>query len=102
MNNDKNKPFEIVMHAGSAKSKAMDAIYSSRNRDFSEAEKRLSEAKDELILAHKELTKMLVETSQGYETEMNIFYVHALDHISMASTAIDLAEEAILIRKEMF
>ena len=100
-NSNESKAFQLILHAGNAKTKAMEAIYASREGNFEEAEKDLEEAETELNEAHKCQTAMLVGAANGEKLEMDILLVHALDHLSMATTTLDLAEELVLQRKEM-
>lgn len=98
--NNEKLAFELILHAGNAKSKAMEAIYASREKDFITAQKNLEEAEKELNEAHKSQTAMLVGEANGEKLEMNILLVHALDHLSMATVTLELAEELVLQRKE--
>lgn len=98
--NNEKLAFELILHAGNAKSKAMEAIYASRQKDFITAQKNLEEAEKELNEAHKSQTAMLVGEANGEKLEMNILLVHALDHLSMATVTLELAEELVLQRKE--
>lgn len=98
--NNEKLAFELILHAGNAKSKAMEAIYASREKDFIKAQKNLEEAEKELNEAHKSQTAMLVGEANGEKLEMNILLVHALDHLSMATVTLELAEELVLQRKE--
>lgn len=98
--NNEKLAFELILHAGNAKSKAMEAIYASREKDFITAQKNLEEAEKELNEAHKSQTAMLVGEANGEKLEMSILLVHALDHLSMATVTLELAEELVLQRKE--
>ncbi len=98
--NNEKLAFELILHAGNAKSKAMEAIYASREKDFITAQKNLEEAEKELNEAHKSQTAMLVGEANGEKLEMNVLLVHALDHLSMATVTLELAEELVLQRKE--
>ena len=99
--NNEKMAFELILHAGNAKSKAMEAIYASREKDFEEAEKDLKEAEKELNEAHKCQTAMLVGEANGEKLTMDVLLVHALDHLSMATVTLELSEELVLQRKEM-
>lgn len=96
-----NVIFELIMHAGNAKSKAMEAIYASRKGDLAEADILLKEGKEELILAHKSQTNMVFDEAKGNNVHVNILLVHALDHLAMATMSCEIGEEFVLLRKEM-
>ena len=103
MENEKYSiPFAIILHAGNAKSLAMEALYASREGNFEDAGKMLEEANAELIDSHKWQTVMLQEEAKGKEREVNVVLCHAMDHIAMAATTVEMAEEIIMLRKEIF
>lgn len=94
-------PFNIILHAGNAKSMAMEALYNSREGKLERAEKMIEEANIELIEAHKSQTKMLQEEASGSAREVSVVLCHSMDHIVMATTTVELAEEIIMLRREM-
>ena len=95
-----NIAYEMILHAGNARSEAMEAIYESRNSNMEEAEKHLTTAKAEIVIAHQSQTQFLFQDVKE-KVDMGVLLTHALDHISMASVTYDLAEEIMLLRKDM-
>jgi PTS system cellobiose-specific IIA component len=95
-----NIAFGMILHAGNARSKAMEAVYASREGDMEEAEKCLKEAKTEMGEAHKNQNDLLFMSAQE-TVSMNVLLTHAMDHLAMGSVVYDMAEEMILLRKEM-
>jgi len=93
--------FELIMHAGNAKSKAMEAVCKSREGAFDEARTLLKEAEAELHSAHEIQTCLLTKMANGETVETNVLLTHAQDHLTMALMAMDFAEEVILLREEM-
>ena len=93
--------FDIILHSGNAKSSAMEALYESRDGNPDDAIHKLVEAKKELVEAHQRQTKLLQDEIRGDSTDVNVVLCHAMDHMAMAITTIELAEEIILLRKEM-
>lgn len=89
--------FELIMHAGDAKSSAMMAIEAAREFDFAQAEQYMQEAKVELQKAHQAQTDMMQQEANGKPVELNIILVHAQDHLTMAIMAKDNAEEFIYL-----
>lgn len=89
--------FEIISMAGNAKSLAIMAAESARNNDFEQAEKYLAEAKDNMVEAHEFQTDMIRDEINGKGVECNILLIHAQDHLTMATMAIDNAKEFIEI-----
>jgi len=95
VNNCANIAFELILHAGDARSKAMEAIYLSREGKTDDAEKMLEDARNDLHLAHQSQTSLLSAEASGQHYDLTILMVHAQDHLAMAISAIDNAEELI-------
>lgn len=91
--------FMLILHAGNAKSSAMEAIELARGGDFENAELNIKEAEEELLIAHKEHAKLLQLISSGEQNYAEILLVHAQDHFSLAMSAIEMAQEFIHIYK---
>ncbi|HLQ96839.1 MAG TPA: PTS lactose/cellobiose transporter subunit IIA [Pseudogracilibacillus sp.] len=91
----KQLSFTIILHAGNARSSAMEAITSAKQFDFDVARDKITESKEELTLAHKEQTTLLQEEAAGEETNLSIILIHAQDHLMSAITVKDLANEMI-------
>ena len=87
--------FGLILHAGDARSKAMEAVYLSREGHTEEALSLLDEAREELHLAHQSQTALLTAEANGEQYDLSILMVHAQDHLAMAISAIDNAEELI-------
>lgn len=90
-----NIHFELISLAGTARSLAMEAIEEARNGNTEEAKRLTAESRETHVKAHKKMFGMLEDEANGRPVEMNIIAVHAQDHIAMATTAIDMAEEII-------
>lgn len=95
-----NVAFEIILHAGNARSEAMEAIYESRRGKTEEAKEHLKLAKEEIGVAHQAQSQLLFKDAEE-QISMGVLLTHALDHISMASVVYDMAEEMVLLRREM-
>lgn len=89
--------FEIITVAGNAKSLALMAVESARNGEFEMAEKQLKEAFDGMAEAHEIQMGMIRDEIEGKSAEINILVVHAQDHLTMATMAIDFARELITL-----
>lgn len=87
--------FQLIMNAGNSKSYSMMAIEAAREFDFEEAEKNLKLAQSEFQAAHQAQMDMIQQEAQGNPVAVNIILVHAQDHLSMAMSAKDRAEEMI-------
>lgn len=96
MDEEKYQPaFEMILHAGTAKSCALMAVEAARGFDFTGADGYLEEAEREMKEAHDAQLAMIQSEAQGTPVELNIILVHALDHLTMAIMAMDNAREMI-------
>lgn len=89
--------FNIILHAGNARSAAMEAIYFAKEFKFEEARSKIAEADEEFVEAHKMQTKLLQEEASGNQIQIPIILVHSQDHLMTAMTVKDLANEMIEI-----
>ena len=85
----------LIVDAGSAKSYAMDAMRMAKEGRFSDAEDALELANSELSKAHQTQTDLIQRAAKGEAIEINLFMVHAQDHIMTAMLAKDLAAEIV-------
>ena len=89
----------LIVDAGSAKSYAMEAIRLAKEGEFEEADEALEGANTELARAHHTQTDLIQQAAKGEEIEINLFMVHAQDHIMTAMLAKDLATEIVELHK---
>lgn len=94
--------FKLILHAGNSKSKSAQSIAMSKQRKFKEAEILIEDAKEELMIAHNEQTKLITSELKNEGVNLNMLLVHAQDHISGAGIYIYMAEEVLDLRKEIF
>ena len=93
--------FQIVGAAGDSKSLSFAAIEAARNGDFDQAETYYRQAGEEMSRAHDIQMGMIQAEAQGHPAEVNILLVHAQDHLTMATMALDNAREFIEIHREL-
>lgn len=91
----------MIAHAGEAKSLALLAIQQARENAFGDAAETLKRADDALILSHQAHVNLLFHDAQHQDLQVTIFMVHAADHLSSAETIRALADEMILLHKEV-
>lgn len=99
--NDYQDEFQLILHAGNAKSKAMMALQKARVSMFDEAEKLIEEANTELIRAHKIEKCLVVKEANGERIEIGILMIHAQDHLMGATLVLEEVNEFIHIYKEL-
>lgn len=93
--------FNIILHAGNARSNAMEAITLAKEYKFDEARCKISEADKEFTEAHHSQTKLLQDEAEGKQNEVTVILVHAQDHLMTAMTVKDLANEMIEMYEKM-
>ena len=54
-----------------------------------------------LVNAHNVQTDMLTQEAQGNHVKVDLYMVHAQDHLMTAITFIDLAKEVVAVYKKM-
>lgn len=87
--------FNIIVHAGNARSLCFAAISSARDRDFVKAAEDLRKVKAELSAAHHIQIEMLQKEASGVKQEVSLLMAHAQDHLMCAALAKDMAEQMI-------
>lgn len=93
--------FKIIIHAGESRSLSSEAMDMAENFEFDKAYDLLNKANDEFLLCHKIQTDMLVKESNGEKNDVNIILVHAQDHLTMATMAMENARRWIKINKKI-
>lgn len=93
--------FEIILHAGNARSFAMEAITLAKAYQFTEARAKLEEAENEFNKAHHIQTSLLQAEANGEQTNVTVILVHAQDHLMTSMAVKDLANEFIDMYEKM-
>ncbi|WP_321008337.1 PTS lactose/cellobiose transporter subunit IIA [Hungatella effluvii] len=93
--------FQIIMHGGDARSKALEAIRASDRYEFEKAEALIKEAKESLKKAQEAQTGLIQKEAAGDRQEVNIILIHSQDHFSMAMTSIDLSEQVLRLNRKI-
>lgn len=87
--------FEIIGHAGEAKTFAFDALNAAKNNDRNTFEQKISEAESAINDAHRIQFQLLqLENSGELETDkFSIIAVHGQDHLMTVMTQIEVFKE---------
>lgn len=93
--------FQIIVHAGESRTLSTEAMDAAENYDFEKAEELLEKANEEFLACHQIQTDMLTSEANGEENELNVIFIHAQDHLTMAMMAMDNARRLISIYKEI-
>ena len=99
---DESTVMELLIHAGQARSDAMEAIAASRRREWGTAEKLMASSEMACREAHKIQTALIGLDEGVGKIPVNLIMVHSQDHLMTAMLCRELAEEIVLLRKEMF
>lgn len=93
----------LVINGGQGRGKAMLAIDSAKKGDFDLAEKYLKQSEEDINKAHNFQTELLQKEAAG-ESDVNfsLLIIHGQDHLMNAITVKDLANEIIIMYKEIF
>lgn len=91
----------IIMAGGNAKAHAVEAITAAKKGDFTEAEKKLEEANQAIVDAHNTQTEMLTAEARGEHTPIDLYMVHAQDHLMTGITFVYLAKEIVEVYKKV-
>lgn len=91
---------ELVVHAGDARSLAIQAIRDARAGNFSLAHQHLQEASDAMLEVHTAQTDLIQSEVNGNSIPVSLLLVHAQDHVMNAMTVKDLAAEMIQMMEE--
>ena len=93
---------ELLINAGEARSSAMMAIQCARQRDWSGADAALAASDTAAKDAHKIQTQLIGADEGSGKLPVTLILVHAQDHLMNAMLCRDLAEEMVMLRKELF
>lgn len=91
----------LIMHGGSIKGFALEAIKAAREGDFEKADDLLAQSANEAKNAHDAQTSMLTAAAQGEKVAIDIYMVHAQDHVMTGLATRDLAVEMVALYKKL-
>jgi cellobiose PTS system EIIA component len=94
--------FQIILHAGNARSSAMEAIQGAKAKQFDVAADKMKEAEKEINEAHHYQTKLLQKEASGEGENPTILLIHAQDHLMNSLTVKELAQEIIEIHQHNY
>lgn len=82
---------KIILHAGDAREKTMDALKALDTFDIENAKELLKQANEAIVQAHQVQTDALQAESRGEELEYSILFSHAQDICMCASSELNVA-----------
>jgi cellobiose PTS system EIIA component len=91
--------FDIIVHAGNARTEAYAALKAAEGGDFDQAAKLLQRAEEEMAIAHKVQTGIIQQEAAGNNIEITLLVVHAQDHLMTAIAEKNLIEGMVGMQK---
>lgn len=85
--------FQLVLHAGNSRNYSIEALRCLMANDAEGAEENMKLAEDELTASHALEAQLLQRYAGGEKVDMDIFLVHANDHLTMAIMMQELVNE---------
>ncbi|MDV5139763.1 MULTISPECIES: PTS lactose/cellobiose transporter subunit IIA [Yersiniaceae] len=91
----------LIIHAGEARSSAMQALQAARKYQWGEADELLENAGSAAREAHKIQTALIGADEGCGKISVSLILVHAQDHLMNAMLCRDLVEELIYLHREV-
>lgn len=92
---------KIILHAGDARKKVMDAFLEVSKYKFDEANTLLDEAKQDILKAHKSQTAMIQQEAEGIKQEYSLLFSHSQDHLMTVNSEWNIAKHITKIVKNL-
>ncbi len=93
--------FQIIVHAGESRTLSASAVDKAEEYDFESANNLLEKANEEFLECHKIQTNLLTSEANGEKIQLNIIFIHAQDHLTMASISMANAKRFIKTYKKL-
>lgn len=93
---------ELLIHAGQARSDAMESLKYAREKNWDAVTQLLKSSEEASLQAHKIQTALISQDEGCGKINVILILVHAQDHLMNAILCQDLVKEIIALRKELF
>ncbi len=87
--------FNLILHAGNARSKAKEAAEFADQGDWDQARACMDEANAEQLQAHKLNVSIIRREAAGESVPFSVLLVHAMDLLLLAWSELDYTEQYI-------
>ncbi len=87
--------FTVILHAGNARSKAIEAAELAEEGSFAEAEAALAEAETEQGEAHKVEANVIQMEAGGEQVPFSVLLIHSMDLLLLGWAEIDHTRQLI-------
>lgn len=98
---DEETVMELLIHAGQARSDAMEAIKYARLKDWDSVTRLMKSSEEACLNAHKIQTALIGQDEGCGKISVNLILIHAQDHLTTAILCQDLAKEIISLRRDL-
>lgn len=93
--------FQIISHAGTAKSNYIEAMAKAKEGNFKKASNLINEGIEEYRKAHKAHSSLITEEASGNKIDVGLLLMHAEDQLITTEVIKIVAEENIQLLKEV-
>jgi PTS system cellobiose-specific IIA component len=93
--------FTLILHAGTARSKAKEAAEFAQSGDWDQAEACMEEVNAEQLKAHEINADIIRKEAGGEAIPFSVLLVHALDLLLLAWSEQDFTEQYIALAKRV-
>ena len=91
----------VILHAGNARDYVFQSVERASDGDFTESDKLMKQANDEVVEAHRAQTSTLQKEADGVEIPYSPLFGHAQDTLMTVKTEINLMKEIIKIYRNL-
>lgn len=91
----------IIINAGEARSKSLEAIESIIKNDKEKCEECLKQAHLYLVEAHNDQTKLICLEANESDVQLNLITIHSQDHLMTSLVINDLTKEIVKLTEKV-
>ena len=91
----------IIINAGEARSKSLEAIESIIKNDKEKCEECLKQAHLSLVEAHNDQTKLICLEANESDVQLNLITIHSKDHLMTSLVINDLTKEIVKLTEKV-
>lgn len=88
---------EIIVNAGDARNYAFGAISAAKAGNFEEAEHKLAQAEEAIVMAHRAQTDIIQAEMSGESHELCVVFIHAQDTLMTIRSEVNMAKEFVAL-----
>ena len=93
--------FNIILHAGNARTKALEAAEKAKEGSYVEAETLMTEAETEQAEAHKVHARVIQMEAGGEQVPFSVLLIHSMDLLLLSWAEIDHTRQMIGLLKRV-